>query len=67
MKVRAVGKVVFLKDIERHREKSLKRKGIEENRGDISPTSMTRLKQGLVEGGGNSFNVLRPLRSKALR
>ena len=35
------------KDIERQREKSGKRKGIEENGGVISPTSMTGLKQGL--------------------
>ena len=39
------------KDIEYQWEKSGKMKGIEENEGVISPTSMTWSKQGL-EGGG---------------
>ena len=55
-------KVYIFKDIGRQREKSEKRKWIEENGGISSSTLMNFLKQGLAEGSENLFNASKTIR-----
>ena len=59
-------KVYIFKDIGRQREKSEKRKWIEENGGVSSPMLMTFLKQGLAEGSENLFNVSNTIENQSL-
>ena len=55
-----------LKDVERQREKSGNRKGIEEHGGVRSTVSMNRLNKGLAEGVGNCSNVSKTIDNQGL-
>ena len=61
-----VVKVCFFKYVERQQQKSVNRRGIEEKGGVSSPASMTRSKQGLVEGIVNIYNVSKIIENKCI-
>ena len=60
-------KLCVVESIENQREKKGKNNGTRDDGGVISPTLVTRSKQGIEEGGGRGVApmCLRPLRSKA--